>query len=335
MPPKLRFIVFFFAVLSITNCESDKKYYRPDLPEKLCSIGIINTDDTIRFISFEKSFQIEYSDVQNDSLRDFAFYISDSNRELYKNEFETVKNIIGFKLPDTLTFKEGSTYFLHANAKDLPEILAECTVPASPEKPVLDSYETETILLSEPMPCTYLTDNRSIQLSFTFESQRNSYYAILVKGSGFSLRSEIFGIVSSILDFTVRDCNSPGFSAVLYGYYKDNWICDDYFLKRAKSPVFAYFLDGNMIPDQTCFVKISSSYHDGYCIIDLLKSITVTVLSIPKDLFYFEKSLYTYKQSSQDPFSEPIYLNGNIKNGNGVFSICKSSDLQINFNPGI
>ena len=207
MPPKSRFIVFFFLVLIITNCESDKKYYRPDLPEKLCTIGIINADDTIRFISFEKSFQIEYSDELNDSLRDFSFYISDPSKELYKNEFESIKNLIGFKLPDTLSFREGSKYFLHGKERDVPEILAECTVPELPDKPILDSYETETIILSEPMPCTNLTDNRSIQLSFSFKSQKNSYYAILVKGFGYSLRSELFGTVSSILDFSVRDCN--------------------------------------------------------------------------------------------------------------------------------
>ena len=335
MYPKMRLIVFFFTLLTITNCESDKKYFRPDLPEKLCSIGMITADDTIRFISFEKSYQIEYSDKLNDSLRNFSFSLSDADKELYNFKTETIKNIVGHKLPDTITFRQGSTYYLRAFEKDCPEIYAECTVPALPDKPVLDSYEKETIVLSEPMPCTYLTDKRSIQLRFSFKSQRNSYYAILVKGFGYSLRSEIFGPVLSILDFSVRDCNSPGFSAVLYGYFKDNWICDNNLLKRAKSPVFAYFLDGNIIPEQTCHLKISSAYHDGFCIIDILQSIKITLLSISRDLFLFEKSLFTYKQSSQDPFSEPVYLNGNIKNGNGVFSICRSSELIINFKPFI
>lgn len=32
-------------------------------------------------------------------------------------------------------------------------------------------------------------------------------------------------------------------------------------------------------------------------------------------------------------FSEPVYLNGNIKEGNGVFAICRSSVLSIKFSP--
>jgi hypothetical protein len=55
----------------------------------------------------------------------------------------------------------------------------------------------------------------------------------------------------------------------------------------------------------------------------------VKLLSVPKDFYLFEKNLYTYEKVSEDPFSEPVYLNGNIKDGNGVFAICRSSELRI------
>lgn len=32
-----------------------------------------------------------------------------------------------------------------------------------------------------------------------------------------------------------------------------------------------------------------------------------------------------------DPFTEPIYINGNIKGGNGIFALCRSTELKITF----
>ena len=49
----------------------------------------------------------------------------------------------------------------------------------------------------------------------------------------------------------------------------------------------------------------------------------------------FEKSLDTYGKISRDPFAEPIYINGNIKGGNGIFALCRSRELKITFSPWI
>jgi hypothetical protein len=52
-------------------------------------------------------------------------------------------------------------------------------------------------------------------------------------------------------------------------------------------------------------------------------------MSIPKELYLFEKSQFTYNQVSNDPFAEPANLKGNIKGGNGVFAICRSRELIV------
>ena len=72
---------------SIFQCETKERFYRPDVPQQLSAVGIFDIDDTTiydavypwplyrdtiifaRYISFEKSFQSEYTEEVNDSLR--------------------------------------------------------------------------------------------------------------------------------------------------------------------------------------------------------------------------------------------------------------------------
>ncbi len=41
-----------FVALIILQCEGKERYYRPDLPEQLCAIGIIDIDDTIYYDTY-------------------------------------------------------------------------------------------------------------------------------------------------------------------------------------------------------------------------------------------------------------------------------------------
>lgn len=102
---------------------------------------------------------------------------------------------------------------------------------------------------------------------------------------------------------------------------------------------FSPFLNRNIsrevkkMPDNNCYIILSTIYHDGISLIDILRYYRIILLSIPEELFLFEKSLHTNDQTSEDPFSEAIYLNGKIKGGNGVFAICRNTDLVIKLKP--
>jgi Domain of unknown function (DUF4249) len=98
-----------------------------------------------------------------------------------------------------------------------------------------------------------------------------------------------------------------------------------------KVPVTVYIIEGSKIPDNKCAIKISTQFQNERSPFEYIEMLRVRLLSIPKELFLFEKSLYTYSRSSKDPFSEPVYLNGNIKGGNGVFAVCRSSELSVKF----
>ncbi|MCF8223392.1 MAG: DUF4249 domain-containing protein [Bacteroidales bacterium] len=104
-------------------------------------------------------------------------------------------------------------------------------------------------------------------------------------------------------------------------------IEDESHINIEESPVYAYFIDGNEIQDNNCRMTICIQYSDSRCVYYFFRSLTINLIAIPEELFLFERSLYTYERVSDDPFSEPVYLNGNIHEGNGIFAICRGSKI--------
>ena len=346
--PKFIFLSIIAIIPVLTwQCESNQKFYRPNLPEKLCSFGIIDVDDTTiytpgpyalnlrtsaRFISFEKSFQAEYTEEINDSLREFSFSISSSDKELFEFRSDAaIKNLKGIAIPPNIEFRSGEKYYLRATEKSTSEISAEITVPKPPQGLSFISVNRETTTLSEPLNCIGTATVKTAVIDFSFENNNNqkSYYAILVEGKGFSMSSAFFGGDPYLLEFTVRGCNYPGFLAIIQDLELYRKVCEDKHTTYIKYPVYAYFIDGSKSLDNKCVIKISTQFNDGRSFFDNIKSFKIKLLSIPEELYLFEKSLYTYGKVNDDPFSEPVYLNGNIKGGNGVFAICRSMDLNI------
>ena len=336
----LRFFVFIlliFIAYFFSKCENKERFYRPDLPEELCSIGIIDTDDTTRYISFEKSFQAEYLEEVNDSLRNLTFSIASSNKELFNYQTDkALKNLLGFKIPDSIEFLTGEKYFLYASEKGTKDISAEVTVPDIPPVPSLISIEKEITTISKQSECNVSSNSITCKTAVVHISFKNSeqkmYFALVVDGLGFTVHS-IYIPYSSPVDFAVRESNSPGFFAIIHGFKTYHNMCLGNTMAVIQSPYSAYFIDGSKVPDNECDITLTVQFSDNYCVYDMFKAIHIKLLSIPTELYLFEKSLYTYKQISSDPFSEPVYLNGNIKGGNGVFAICRSSELVLNFSP--
>ncbi len=334
-------------IIILVRCESNDKYYRPDLPEQLCCVGIIDIDDSseynllpepynnstrVSFMTFEKSYQSEYPEEVNDSLRDFSFSIFSEEKEIFSYHSDsTIKNLKGFKIPDNTEFQTNGKFYLYANEKSTAEISAEITVPESPPVPELISVGKETISLPAPTPCIGYTTVESIVIDFSFSNDKDkeSFYAILLTGKGLD-PSNTLPILYSQLEYSVRYCNAPGFFAELNGFTMYQRTCLDK-LTKVKVPVYAYFIDGSKIPSDKCIMKISTQYEDECSPFTWIMFLKVRLLSVPKSLFQFEKSLYIYDKVADDPFSEPVYLNGNIKDGNGVFAVCRSSELSLSF----
>lgn len=329
-------VIFVFINIFSTGCDRNDRFYRPNLPEKLCCIGIIDADDTVRYITFEKSFQEEYSDASDDTLKELSFSIFSTSKHLFSNNCDSnLKNPSVFKIPDSIDFKSGDTYYLNVSEKSTSPISAEVVDPESPSIPELISMNKETVpALPTDFPCHNLPYSKSLTLGFSFANTGGfKYYAILLEGFGYSFHGAgASGL--SFLDYSVRECNTPGFFSPFYGIRTYHILCDKDVMEGFQtSTALAYMIDGSKIPGSNCTITISTQFANGYAIHDILKYVRIKVISVPKSFYQFEKSLYTYKQISKDPFAEPNYLNGNIKEGNGVFAVCRSKQLTINFSP--
>ncbi len=327
-------------VLTI-HCEGKDRFYRPNIPEKLCSIGIIDVDDTIiyssqnpfslgdnlRFISFEKSFQSEYPEEKNDSLRNFSFSISSTNKELINYHFDSaLTNLQKFKLPTT-EFRSGEKYFLKAHDDGTTEISSEVTVPSPPPSLILNSVRKESIAITQSSDCYWPLDD-SLKLAIidiSFNNEEKSYYALLLKGIGinFNMPPGIMGYI----DFSIQKSNIQGFIATLPGLESYHLTCNNKRMSYYTLPVKAFIMDGHNITNDKCNLTLLVKFNDGYSLFNVFSSFQIRLLTIPREFYLFEKSLYTYDQVVNDPFSEPAYLNGNIKNGNGIFAICRSTQI--------
>ncbi|MFH0841157.1 MAG: DUF4249 family protein [Bacteroidota bacterium] len=358
----IRFYICLFHVVRCTaktiilsllfiSCESNDRFYRPDLPEKLCVIGIIDVDDTTnynfslrdiidtrnstRYLTVEKSIQSEYCQTElYDSLSDLSFKIYSEIDEIFSfHNTGTIINPLKFELPDSLIFYTGNDYYFQAKEKDLPQITAKTTVPEIPSDLILKSIREEVT----PIESTGLyRDGTNIKyiktvvfdISFANNYDKDHYYMILLIVRG------LYDITpySGPHDFSVRETNTPGFFAEMQGINTYHWVLTEE--GETDGPVsnaIAYFINENKIPENYCNMTLAVQYNDGYSPIEKLASVQIKLLSIPEVFYHFEKDLYNYGKIKQDPFSEPVYLNGNIKNGNGVFAVCRSSELIIKF----
>jgi hypothetical protein len=348
-------LIITLAIL-ISQCETKERFYRPNVPQELCTISILDIDDSTiydilypfpshkdtvtysRYISFEKSFQFEYLEERNDSLRDFSFRISNENEDMYVyHNKHTIKNL-EIIIPDNLKFESGRKYFLHASEKETSDISAEIEVPPLPKELSLISFKTEIITLEKPYlhSCAQNDLARNIEIEFSFLNDNpKSFYAILLTASWSDSRLPSFlQWGSNLLQYTVLETNTTGFIYPLQGRKTFQSFCRGVDLVEFyQSPVSAYFIDGSKIPDKNCTLKIATQTENGISVPGFSKCYRIRLISIPEELYLFEKSLFNYNRVSDDPFAEPVNLKGNIKGGNGVFAICRSRELIVYSNP--
>jgi len=343
---KLLSTILIIITVLFTFCESNDRYYRPDLPESLCCIGIIDDDtnnykysyvdlndkrNNLRFI-FEKSVQSEYQTDIEDSLRNFFFLISSKDESIYSYQnVQNLKNFFYFELPDDVNFISGQKYLLLAR-ENSPEIYAESTVPETPPDITLISINKE-VTVAEPLSCYHPFDsayNGIFNISLINLKSKNPYYILLVYGKGTFYPFPNPIPYSGPTDFIIRETNTHGFYSELPGLKIRHHACFNDEQGSKISQVNAYIFDGSEINADKFLFTILVPFHNNYSPIVWLGSVRIKLLSIPRELYEYEKNLYTYLINKSDPFSEPVYLKENIINGNGIFAICRSTEITIN-----
>jgi hypothetical protein len=352
-------LITVLAVL-ILQCESKDKFYLPDLPEQICAAGLIDIDDTLHYaicnssiqasskkIFFEKSFQ-SIDSLGSDYLRDLNFRISDGKEDIFTEHINEPTLNPAVEIPSDLRFESGRKYFFRAGERDAPDISAECVVPELPPELTLVSLKTWFDIQNFPKTEVCFNNNRGhrestytrryAEIEFTFNNtDPESYYALFLIGSPQHPREDIFGIglvAPSFINYDVIESNTYGFKQTfiggltIYNYCRNTsfnqWGTD---CKSAK--LYTYFIDGNKIPGGNCIIKISTYWDNIQYMPSFIEYFRVRLMSIPKEAYLFYKSLYISTAQVDDPFAQPVNVNGNVVGGNGVIALCRSRDLIV------
>ncbi len=327
------------VLILLTGCEGKERYYRPDLPEKLSVLGIIDADDTTRYILFEKSFQVEYSEDKTYSLRELSFTISNSSGVIYSFQSDhALGNKSMVRLPDSLIFISGEKYFFRAKESDCYEISSEITVPDPPSGLKLLAISKE-IVTNYVIECYEVADGHKvwldvISISFDNNKSKDSYYALLVESYGLNdIGSWVFDYVGkSYMEFAVSESDASSFNAIFPGLIRYTFDpCDDY--KLIKNPAHACYMESKKISENKSTLVLTIRSNDVKTIPAYPDTFRIRLLSIPEEMYLFEKSIYTYERNAGDPFAEPVYLRGNIKEGYGMFAICRSIEIHVDAPP--
>jgi hypothetical protein len=350
-------LIISFTIL-FNKCETKERFYRPDLPQKLCTVGIIDIDDTITYnacmgdlpvdsmiyarkIYFEKSFQSEYPEEMYDSLRGLSFKISNDTKDIYAYKSKPVTKNLEIIIPESVKFEPGRKYFFQASEKETSDISAEMTLPELPPELSLISLRTGIMMLNPPKEECYSAflkySRRTAEIEFSFPNDGSTtYYAILLSGSHSDTRVDwSHGWGSFLMNFSVLEGNTTGFLFPIHGRKTIGKYCRQYYNINSygtfcrQKPLYAYFIDGGKILGEYCTLKISAQWDVVDSPYDFIKCLRIRLMAIPKEAYLFYKSLYTYNRVSDDPFSDAVNISGNISGGNGLITICRSRELIV------
>lgn len=355
-------IILLFSLLFILCERDEKRFFRPDLPEQLCAIGLIDIDDTLNYavckssikasskkIFFEKSFQSDYSSDQN-PLSELSFTISDGKEDLFTYRIDEPVLYPEIEIPADFKAESGRNFFFYAGERDSPDISAECVVPDLPPELSLVSLKTWFNILDfypkdecfNYNPSTGLKESsytrRYAEIEFTFNNtDPESYYALFLIGSPKYYRNDIQGIglgAPNFMNYGMTETNANGFFYTFKGGVTIQHYChffSDY--SRGTScnsdTLNTYFFESSKIPGGKCIISVSTYWDNIKYIPSFIEYFRVRLMSIPKEAYLFYKSLYTYKMERDDPFGELININGNVVGGNGVIALCRSRDLIV------
>jgi len=308
------FLLFFF----LTSCQGNLNFIPQDMPEKLSVVAIIDADDTARSIIIEKSYQDDYSGESSDSLKGVNLGISLNDYDIfnYLTESSTPRKI-SINIPNSLSFTTGEQYLFHASERNTESISSESMPPALPGSFSVSFIEVINSTLKPPLD--FYNPVKTAVLNLSFATQPGSF-SFLVIESIFSIPGRLDQ--SCYVGYNIVNSNSPGFSAFIPGLIKHDFTGLGSILSYPVSPYSVFFIDGNTVPGNKCDMNIAIQLHQD--LFNYEKPIKIKLCSATKELYYFEKSLFTYYKNLSDPFSEPVYIDGNIKGGNGIFAIYRS-----------
>lgn len=307
----------------INSCQGLIEMIPTDFEEKLCVTAILNDFKDQNIIIVEKSYQNEYPSEIKAHLEDLSVKIISESEVVFEYFNPKSENRIDtIHLPSYLKYVPNQKYTLTISEKNSETVVSEIVVPYSPSELEVGIEGMVQTFLPPPAECH--NPIKSVLLEIKFKSEKNLFYYIDIDGYMDLIYKDT---LRYLIDYDILESNSSYFKTFLHGFRSIGFrSC----LPTGGIPINIYqpcFLDSRTISEKTCNVIIKIDINDEYY--DYSKPISINLNSIPMEFYNYEKSYHTYVESYFDPFSEPVYLVGNIKGGNGIFAICSSKQYSL------
>lgn len=321
---KLR-VLLLLVIILLSNCQGDLIFVPPDLPEKLCVLGIIDSDDTTRAIIFERSYQSSYIGEISDSLRALQFSISTETEVIIDYDFTSVQpRTTKWIMPDDVLFESNTKYTLRASEQGAGEIFSELVVPSPPVEFSAQHIGSVNSFLPHPFEC--YNPISSALINVRFKPSSDYYYMLMVDNTYTHYGKE----TNTYVGYSVIESNCISFSTTLSPEFKRQELYECFRSRPLIIPTTQCefnFFDTKKLEGSECIFTIKIDIHQD--LFDSSKPIRFRLCSIPKELYDYQKSIHTFRSSSSDPFSEPVFLTGNIIGGYGIFAIYRSTHISL------
>lgn len=324
MKNKLLTVFLLVLLILLNSCQGLIDFIPPDFEEKLCVNAVINNGRNPNKIIVEKTFQHEYPSEVQATLEDLSVSIrSESNIVFEYFNPKSENRIDTIYLPADLEFIPNQKYTLTISEKKSESITSEIVVPLPPSTPEISIEGSVQTFLSPPLECH--NPVKSIVLNVKFTADEDCFYYLDIEGY---LKPGIQDFPLNLMDYEIIESNTSYFKTVLYGFVSVGFrrCTFDYLYTTPYHTYQPCFFESKTIPENICNFKIKLDINGYY---DFSRPIKITLNSIPKELYAYEKSYFTYLETLFDPFSEPVYLKGNIIRGYGIFSICSGSHTSL------
>lgn len=308
----------------ISACQGLTEIIPPDLEEKLCVVAIINDSKKQNMIIVEKSYQREYPSDEKAHLEELSVMIRSEKQIVFEYFNPYSENRIDtIYLPTGIDFIPNQKYTLTISEKNTETVTSETVVPEYP--PDFEIFVEGTVQTFLPPPLECYNPVNSIILNLKFQRENDFSYYIDISGEKHASSNDT---TRHLINYDILESNSAYFVTIIHGFTSPQFNpCYADWAIRSTNDYKVCFINGKTVPDSSCNLNIKIDLNKY--VFDYKNPIQVSLNSIPNDLYVFEKSYFTYRETLFDPFSEPVYLISNIKGGSGIFAICSSKQYSL------
>lgn len=310
-------IIYIFFCLTLLSCEKtidfNETATKPFMvlnsyinPSEIITVEITKSQSVIKEFKVERITNADVEIFENGVLFEKLSY--DGKKECYKS---TKKPIIG------------NTYSINAAASGYNSISSETIIP---KKPALTDH------IFQEADSEYNNGKMTARIRLKDEANKKNYYRIVVEegvyymngpddfnqrtfGNNFNKQFEWEGnIMKRWIGLQSKD-------PVLTGKGQSG----NEYLEDVPDNIFGIFNDDLFEGEEyTVEFTFNTYYSEG-----LQQRVNVYVMSITEDYYLYLKSYSSQTFYDESPFSEPVQIYSNIRNGAGVFGAYNFENIQV------